>query len=197
MQARVKTQVRRKRYQDVLRASQKENITMAAKDGLTGLYNRRYFDIHIQNMITSAKKKQKPLGLLLLDIDHFKFTNDQYGHLAGDAILKQIGPRILSVLRATDLVARYGGEEFCVIMPDTPLKYAKEVSLRIRRSIISHPFPIPTGTSALKITVSMGLTLLALPDDTPQTMLQRADEALYMVKKNGRNNIAVNMPKKG
>ncbi len=194
MQARVVTQVRRKRYQDALRATQEENITMAVKDGLTGLYNRRYFDIHIRNMIVHAKKTQKPLGLLLLDIDHFKLINDRYGHLSGDEVLKQIAPRISGVLRATDLVARYGGEEFCVIMPDTPFKYAKEVSLRIRKAIISTPFKIPAGSGAIKVTVSMGLTLMG-PEDTADEMLKRSDKALYMVKENGRNNIAVNMPK--
>ena len=194
MQARVITQIRRKRYQDALRASQEENITMAVKDGLTGLYNRRYFDIHLKNMTEHAKKTQKPLGILLLDIDHFKLINDRFGHLSGDEVLKQLAPRITNVLRATDLVARYGGEEFCVIMPDTPFKYAKEVSMRIRKSIINTPYTIPAGKGALKVTVSMGLTMMG-EGDSGAAMLDRADKALYMVKEKGRNNIAVNMPK--
>lgn len=194
MQARVVTQVKRKRYQDILKKSHQQNMTMAVKDGLTGLYNRRYFDTHLRNMMGHASKTHKPLGLLLLDIDHFKFINDRYGHLAGDEVLKQLAPRIQNVLRATDLVARYGGEEFCVIMPDTPFKYAKEVAMRIRKSIINTPYKIPAGSGALKVTVSMGLTMLGA-NDAPEAMLERADKALYMVKERGRNNIAVNLAK--
>lgn len=194
MMARVNTQVRRKRYQDALKASREESLTLSIVDGLTGVYNRRYFDIHIENMMTHAKDKHKPLALLLLDIDHFKIINDKYGHLSGDEILKQIAPRMTQSVRATDLVSRYGGEEFCIIMPDTPLKYAKEVAMRIKQAITSKPFKIPAGTGALKLTVSMGLTMM-VPDDSKADIIQRADEGLYMVKQHGRNNIAVNVLK--
>lgn len=197
--ARVRTQVRRKLYQDALKAQQEESISLAVIDALTGLYNRRYFDIHIGNLLQQGLATNKPLSFMMIDIDFFKHVNDTYGHLAGDEILKQVPERITKNIRANDLAVRYGGEEFAVVMPDTTLEQAVMIGQRIRNAVAAEPFtitPVQVGSgeqakrvAELKSSVSIGVSL-AVHGDTMKTLIKRADDALYAVKKAGRNNVA-------
>jgi two-component system cell cycle response regulator len=188
--ARAKIQVRRKKYQNALQESQAESLEMAIKDGLTSLYNRRYSDSHIKRLLANSKQNGKPLAVALLDVDHFKSVNDSYGHQSGDEILKELSERFMSSVRPTDLVARYGGEEFIIIMPNTSLKSAVSVAQRIRSVVEDKEFRLPVEPGKIHKTVSIGLAL-AKDDDTAQDLINRADKALYQVKNNGRNQVAV------
>ncbi|MEM6781938.1 MAG: PleD family two-component system response regulator, partial [Pseudomonadota bacterium] len=131
--ARVRTQVRRKRFQERLRSTFEISLSMALTDDLTGLYNRRYFEVHLQKLLEKNKTSKKSLGVLMMDIDHFKNINDTYGHNVGDEILKVFSERIQDNLRSFDLVARLGGEEFIALLPDVGDEKAKFVAERLRR----------------------------------------------------------------
>jgi two-component system cell cycle response regulator len=196
--ARVNIQVRRKRYQDALKATQKESLSMAIIDRLTHVYNRHYMDTHMQRMLHAAQKNNKPLSFMMVDVDHFKKVNDSYGHLSGDDVLRQVPERIMKNIRATDMTARYGGEEFAVILPDTSISHAADVAERIRKSIERDMFAIEVEPNQIKCTVSIGVSV-STPDDTVASLIARADKALYHVKNTGRNKVAVyyDAPKAG
>ncbi len=193
--ARARIQIKRKKYQDALQASRQENIEMSVKDGLTNLYNRRYFDMHIESLLNSSMQNGKPLSLMIIDMDHFKGVNDTYGHLSGDTILQQLAQRILANVRPSDLVARYGGEEFVVVMPSTDIKHAANVAERIRKVVEATEFNIPVEPGKLKKTISVGLAAIAA-GDTPHSLVERADKGLYHVKNTGRNKVAICADKK-
>lgn len=186
--ARVRTQIKRKRYQDMLKTNYQKSISMAVTDALTGLYNRHYLNTHAKSLLEQAQQHARPLSLIMTDVDHFKMVNDTYGHPSGDAILKEVPVRILDCVRPTDLVARYGGEEFVIIMPDTPPLIAKTTAERIRKSMEATPFTIPVEPGTLSKTMSFGVAT-ANPGDTVDTLLKRADEALYQAKEGGRNRV--------
>lgn len=186
--ARVRTQLRRHRYSAELRKNLSSTVAMAVIDGLTGLYNRRYFDRHMCVQLDKAKEGGRSLGLMMLDIDYFKSVNDTHGHAAGDEVLKEFAERLQRNIRGVDLACRYGGEEFVVMMPDTDLVHAKNIAERMRHAVASEPFE--TGlTDPLNITVSVGISINELDDDTPEQMMKRADIALYRAKREGRNRI--------
>lgn len=190
MFARVKTQIRRKRYQEALKSNYHKSVSMAITDGLTGLYNRHYLNSHLENMIKQSVEKQKPLALMIMDMDHFKSVNDTYGHDAGDAVLKQLSARIIAELRSTDLAARFGGEEFVVLMPETSRDAAIEAAERVRKIVEGKPFILPEGTELTK-TVSIGVSTLKPVGDNGTDFLKRADEALYAAKHGGRNQVKI------
>ncbi len=186
--ARVRTQVRRHRYALKLRESVNHTLAMAIIDGLTGLYNRRYFDRHLFLMMERAQEQQRDLALLILDIDLFKSVNDKFGHGAGDKVLKEFSSRLLRSVRGVDLACRYGGEEFAVLMPDTNQQRANVVAERVRSAIADVEFAIEPGL-AVNITVSVGVALNDPAGDTPENLLKRADHALYRAKELGRNRV--------
>ncbi len=188
--ARVKIQIRRKKFQDALQDKGRKSLDMAIRDGLTNVFNRRYFDIHAEKMLNNSFSSGKPMALMLLDIDHFKMVNDTYGHQSGDEILKQLPLKVARCIRPTDLFARYGGEEFVIIMPDTSIQNAASVAERIRKSISSEGFTIPVEPGNIHKSISIGITY-SETDDTISTMLERADKALYHVKNTGRDKVAV------
>ncbi len=188
--ARVNIQVRRKLYQDELRKSRQESLSMAITDKLTQAYNRHYFDIHMQRTLQAALDSSKPLSVMMLDIDHFKNVNDTHGHQSGDDVLKVLPQLIVQNTRATDLVARYGGEEFAVVLPDATISQAAEVAERIRKSIEAHEFIISAEPNVIQCTVSIGVTV-SVSGDTVDNLIRRADIALYHVKSTGRNKVAV------
>ena len=140
--ARLRTQVRRKRYNDHLRASVTQTIEMAVTDGLTGLHNRRYLDSHLKTLFDRAVARRRPLSLMITDIDRFKSINDTYGHDAGDDVLREFARRLRKNVRGIDLACRFGGEEFVVVMPDTEPAIAEKVAERIRAEIEREPFAI-------------------------------------------------------
>jgi len=160
--------------------------TMAKTDGLTGIYNRRYLDQRLQEELDRSQRHDSPLSLLLLDIDHFKSINDTYGHLCGDYALRGIAAELRQSLRRIDILGRYGGEEFCCILPETPLEQAHNLAERCRAQIADTPFNC--FDQQLKVTASIGVAG-QLPDDTVDSLIKRADAALYQAKYQGRNRV--------
>lgn len=187
--ARVRTQIRRKRFSDRLRDNVQMTLEMAVTDGLTGLHNRRYLERHLNALVQQAQDRGKPLSLLVLDIDLFKAVNDVHGHLAGDDVLREFSRRVRKAVRGIDLACRLGGEEFVVAMPDTDSALALLVGERIRQRIAGESFHMANGVS-LDITVSIGVSSLESRADTPEFLMKRADEALYRAKRDGRNRVA-------
>jgi two-component system cell cycle response regulator len=188
--ARVRTQIRRKRFQERLRANYEISLSMALTDGLTGLYNRRYFEVHLQKMIQTTKASNKRLGVLYMDIDHFKKINDTYGHNVGDEILRSFASRIKDSLRSFDLVARLGGEEFVALLPDVTPDVAYFISERLRREIADKPFICSVPEGQLRVTASFGGIVMDGDleiDSALQDILKRADCQLYNAKHDGRN----------
>jgi two-component system cell cycle response regulator len=187
--ARVRTQVRRKRFADRLRDNMQMTIEMAITDGLTGLHNRRYLERHLATLVAQAVARKKPLSLLVLDIDHFKSVNDGFGHAAGDEVLREFARRVKKAVRGIDLACRLGGEEFVIAMPDTDAALALLVGERLRQKIAGEAFLVQDGSRKLTVTVSIGVNSLISQQDTPQTLLKRADDALYRAKRSGRNRV--------
>lgn len=188
--ARVRTQVRRQRFTMELRERVNTTMQLAIVDELTGLYNRRYFDRHLSMLLDKASDQSRDMAVMMLDLDYFKSVNDTHGHDAGDAVLKEFAERLQRNIRGVDLACRFGGEEFVVIMPDTDMRQAHNVAERVRESICELPFSI--GKDApLKVTVSVGVALNDGPDEMPDTLLKRADIALYLAKTGGRNQVVV------
>ncbi len=153
-------------------------------DALTGVANRRAFEYELQRRLTEWNRRRTPLSLTFIDVDHFKKFNDTYGHRAGDAVLCGVAQRLKETIRETDLVARYGGEEFAIIMPDTELEVAKEVSERARNAVEESRFSFENMT--LRLTVSVGVAQIIVREEG-QSLIERADEALYASKQAGRN----------
>jgi two-component system cell cycle response regulator len=190
MLARVRTQIKKKRYTERLRDNVQASIEMAITDALTGLYNRRYMETHLASLVEQAATRGKPIAVLVLDIDFFKSINDGYGHDAGDDVLREFALRIRKSIRNIDLACRYGGEEFVIVMPETDMGVATMVAERLRRRIAGEPFPIQQGSQLLDVTLSIGIAALGKAGDTAAAMLKRADQALYRAKRDGRNRVA-------
>jgi len=187
--ARVRTQLRKKRYADRLRHNVQLSLEMAITDQLTGLHNRRYMERHLSNLISNAGKTGKPLAFLILDIDYFKSVNDTHGHDIGDEVLREFSARIGANVRGIDLACRYGGEEFVVVMPDTDISFAYTVAERLRRSVETTAFEISRDPKRLNITISIGIASSEGESDTADALLHRADQALYRAKRDGRNRV--------
>jgi two-component system cell cycle response regulator len=186
--ARVRTQIRLKRYADELRSNVQAAMELAVVDPLTGLHNRRYLESHLLSLLEQAERTGRPLSAMILDIDHFKRVNDSYGHDCGDEVLKTFAARVKRAVRGADLMCRFGGEEFVVIMPDAKLSVARIVGERIREAVAGAPFPIERGARAIPVTVSIGVAGSG-PGDTPDALFKRADRALYASKNSGRNRV--------
>ena len=189
MLARVRTQIKKKRYTERLRDNVQASIEMAITDALTGLHNRRYMETHLSSLAEQAVSRGKPLSVLVLDIDFFKSINDGHGHDAGDDVLREFALRIRKSIRNIDLACRYGGEEFVIVMPETDMAVATMVAERLRRAIAGEPFPIQQGMQLLDVTLSIGIAAIGGPGDTAAAMLKRADTALYRAKRDGRNRV--------
>lgn len=189
MIARVRTQIRRKRYQEALRSNYQQSISMALTDGLTGLYNRHYLNTHVTNMVQESIRNKKPLALMIMDMDHFKQVNDTYGHDAGDMVLKQLAGIIVNIVRSTDLAARFGGEEFVILMPETDTQAAMITANRVREQVEATPFKINADGQTISKTISIGVATLHMQGDTGEELLKRADTMLYEAKNGGRNQV--------
>jgi len=144
---------------------------------------------HLATLVDQATARGKPLTVLVLDIDFFKSINDNYGHDAGDDVLREFALRLRKSIRGIDLACRYGGEEFVVVMPETDMAVAAKVAERLRRRIACEQFLILNAGRSVEVTISIGISALAGVDDTPAKLLKRADEALYRAKRSGRNRV--------
>ncbi|RXF74658.1 PleD family two-component system response regulator [Hansschlegelia zhihuaiae] len=188
--ARVRTQVRRRRYTERLRANLQTSMELAITDGLTGLHNRRYMEMHLQALLDQAASRDRPLSALVVDIDFFKKVNDIHGHDAGDDVLREFSRRLKASVRGIDLAVRLGGEEFVVVMPETDGAVARIVAERIRTKTAAAPFQIRGGEATLEVTVSVGVASFLGAEDDAGALLKRADVALYRAKTDGRNRVA-------
>jgi diguanylate cyclase (GGDEF)-like protein len=166
---------------------------MVARDGLTGIQNRRMFDQHIKRVWQQAVREQERVAVLLADIDCFKDYNDRYGHQAGDECLRAVAMSLSQCARRPlDFVARYGGEEFAVILYEASREYVAEVLTRIQRSIAELNIPHEASRVASRLTVSIGAAFIRPSSNrTPEGLIQLADEALYSAKEQGRNRVVV------
>ncbi|WP_425984446.1 PleD family two-component system response regulator [Brevundimonas sp. TWP1-2-1b1] len=189
LSARVRTQIRRKRYTDFLRQKLDSSMEMAVTDALTGLHNRRYMTSQLQALVGRAAQGGAQVAALVLDIDHFKSVNDSFGHDAGDEVLVEFAVRLATNVRAVDLPCRMGGEEFVVVMPGASLEDAGRVAERIRRDVASAPFRVMGGKEQITITISIGVSATTGDGDTPEGLLKRADEGVYEAKAAGRNKV--------
>jgi len=187
--ARVRTQLRKKRYADRLRHNVQLSLEMAITDQLTGLHNRRYMSRHLDTLLSSAKGSGRPLAFVIMDIDFFKQVNDTYGHDIGDEVLKEFAKRVSANVRGIDLACRYGGEEFVVVMPDTDQAFAYNIAERLRQSIETTPVKISRDPGLLNITISIGIANVDKDVETADQLLHRADQALYRAKRTGRNKV--------
>ena len=172
---------------NLLQAQSARYRELSERDGLTGLYNRFYLEQALKESIKQAEKTGRLLSFIMLDIDHFKRFNDTWGHQEGDRALKLVAKVIRDSLREQDVAARYGGEEFSVILSEADQSIAAMVAERIRRSCAGQSQSLGEGKA---LTVSLGISLLR-SEDTPETLIQRADKALYQAKGNGRNRVEV------
>lgn len=160
---------------------------LAVRDGLTGLFNRRAFDNRLADEVQRAVRYQRPLSLLMIDIDYFKLYNDQHGHPQGDALLRELSTLLLGCVRSTDFVARYGGEEFVVILPETNAGNALAVARSMLERVCVHPFPYRETQPGGSLTVSIGVAGFESDHPDPARLLSAADQALYRAKGAGRN----------
>ena len=174
-------------YQDDLEEQFSKNLyESAVRDGLTGLYNRRYFDERLRSELTFANRHLATLALMLVDIDHFKRINDERGHQTGDTALREIARRLSAAMRVEDVVARFGGEEFAIICRSTSEAEAKALADRLR-AIIAAEISVPGGP-LLRVTASVGIVAVPKAGVTTELdLLTAADRALYLAKRNGRN----------
>lgn len=187
MKARIRTQIRKKRFQENLRSSYEISLSMALTDSLTGLYNRRYLEVHLEKLLQKNNADNKYLAVLMMDVDHFKSVNDTYGHGVGDEVLKTLSDRLREKLRSVDTVARYGGEEFVAILPDVSKERAYLVAERLRASIANEPFACSTPQGLLDVAVSIGAVIIGPGENNVRAVLDRADKCLYKAKEAGRN----------
>ena len=188
LQARVKTQLRKKQYQDDLRTELEESVDLSTKDGLTGLYNRRYFDIHIKQMVENSIETKQQMCIMMFDIDYFKEVNDTYGHPAGDAVLKTLSSVMKSSFRVTDLISRYGGEEFVVLLNNIDLAMGLTIAEEVRKKIEGTNFIIQNQETPLKKTTSIGVAEY-IYEESIEDLISRVDKALYEAKETGRNKV--------
>lgn len=166
---------------------------LSQHDGLTGLYNHRMFEEKLHQEINRRNRTQKPLSLIMLDIDHFKQFNDNYGHQAGDAVLVELADIMLKQCRCTsiDVCCRYGGEEFAIIMPELELHNAVKVAERLRQAVENNSFSIEGKKPGDRVTVSLGVAGISGTEDlSTEELVKKADEALYLSKRNGRNRVS-------
>lgn len=164
-------------------------LRLATTDPLTSLLNKASLLKELERLLQYAQRYKRPLALLMIDVDHFKKVNDQYGHLVGDQVLTQLALRLVNSLRQQDVAGRFGGEEFTIILPETTLSGARILAERIRESIAKNPFP--AKQIELPITISIGIAEYTDAVHSGSQLLEMADQALYQAKNTGRNRTVV------
>ena len=182
----VKKNIERRDFQRL--ASEREFYKILSSiDGLTELYNYRYFHQHLQMELEREKRYNRPLSLIMLDIDDFKDYNDQYGHPVGDLVLKNLASVLKTATRGCDVICRHGGEEFAVILPETDKKEAVTVCERIRQSVEKNNMLDAEGNSIGNIRITIGLASFPVDADNKNKLIEQADKALYRGKESGKN----------
>ncbi len=189
--ARVRTQIKQTRTYQRLRENYERSLAMALTDPLTGAFNRRYLDLHLPRIFSRARTGEKPLSMLYVDLDHFKVVNDTHGHPVGDAVLKELVERLNQNLRTFDMVVRVGGEEFAVLMPETDAATAAMIGERLCRRIAEVAFSLPSHELQLALSASVGVATMQPSDADGMALLERADQALYKAKHEGRNRVEI------
>ncbi|HEX9082191.1 MAG TPA: GGDEF domain-containing protein, partial [Holophagaceae bacterium] len=164
-------------------------LDLSTKDPLTGLANRGATLSEFQNRFGLSLRYERPLSVVVCDLDHFKRINDTLGHGAGDFVLQAFGDRVRANLRESDLAGRIGGEEFLMVLPETDLGGGRQFAERLRKALAQAPLSLPTG--ALEVTCSFGVAERLAQDQDPGQLLARADAALYLAKAGGRNRVCV------
>jgi two-component system cell cycle response regulator len=188
--ARIRSQLRRKRYSDRLRSNVRNGLKMAVIDPLTGIYNRRYAYQHMSRVMERAREADGVFAVMMIDLDKFKEINDRHGHDAGDIVLKEFSRRLQENIRGVDLVARFGGEEFFVAMPDIDHEQAAQAAERIRRAVEDAPFVLPGSGGKVHVTTSIGVAIGTAEETDPEAVIKRADLALFTSKHSGRNRVS-------
>ena len=186
LMARVSAALRTKWLQDELRTRNAELDRVSRIDMLTDIYNRRHLDEHLRRVISAARRHDRTVGVLIVDIDHFKEVNDERGHLAGDVVLREVAARLQQAMRTEDALGRWGGEEFLAVLTDTPPEGIRIMAERLRQVIAAAPFILEDG-SRIGVTVSVGHTY---GTEDAEVLVHRADDALYVAKAEGRNRVA-------
>ncbi|MEW5743322.1 MAG: GGDEF domain-containing protein [Myxococcota bacterium] len=164
-----------------------EIYRLTTVDGLTQVSNRRYFEDTLDRELSRCRRYQRSLSLVLVDVDHFKRINDTWGHLAGDAVLKEVATTIRRRIRREDVIARYGGEEFALLLPEIDLKGAVAMAEKVRKLVEKHTFQF--DGEDIPVTISAGVSALAKKNETGAALVKRADAKLYEAKDRGRNRV--------
>ncbi len=176
--------------------AEQELLFQAIRDPLTGLFNRRYLEESLEREISKAKRHKTPLGVIMLDADHFKNFNDTHGHLAGDIVLRNLSELLIKYSRKEDIACRYGGEEFVLVLPGTSMDVAKQRAEDIRHNVESGKQIKYHSKLLPNVTISLGVAVLPEHGENTDDLLTAADKALYRAKENGRNKVVVGRPKK-
>lgn len=186
--ARLRVQLKIKTLQDSLREGNRLLEHLSTIDPLTGLANRRFFMDRLQSAVVQSQRTGNPLGLVMIDLDHFKHVNDTYGHQGGDQVLREVAELLRQQMRSSDLAARFGGEEFTIILPETDLSASCGVAERLREEVERHLFGPPAASA--KLTASFGVATSAGGDDfVAEALIRNADASLYRAKSLGRNRV--------
>ncbi len=162
----------------------------AVRDALTGLFNRRYLEETMEREVRRAERKGAPLGIIMLDLDHFKNFNDTFGHEAGDTLLREVGALFQANIRGSDVACRYGGEEFTLLLPDTSREVARRRAEELREAVKNLHLQHQRHNLG-SITISAGVALFPEHGDTAAAVMLAADAALYQAKKTGRDRVCV------
>jgi two-component system, cell cycle response regulator len=198
--ARVAGMLRIKTLQDELSEAKAQLLALSMTDGLTGLYNRRFFDARLGEELQRSQRYQDQLALLIIDLDHFKVLNDEHGHLFGDHVLRETAQLVRASVRAADVCARYGGEELAVILPKTDLQSARVLAERILESVRRTSYRLEAagalqGSAGVRITASIGVASHPSTGiETADALVGAADEALYRAKREGRDTVRSHEP---
>jgi diguanylate cyclase (GGDEF)-like protein len=163
---------------------------LSIRDPLTGLFNRRYMEESLDRELLKAKRYNRSLGVIMIDIDHFKRFNDTYGHEAGDQVLRELGVFLQNHIRLTDIPCRFGGEEFTLILPEADILFTQQRAEQIRVDVAAIRVSIQ-GQTLAEITISQGVAVFPGNGQTGAELLRAADEALYRAKQQGRNQVAL------